>query len=71
MWKQHRYMDQYDQIKKSLENGAKKPTEFMQEYKRAIQDEDYERAAAITDALRPLNYYTKDTHKFIDKLWNG
>lgn len=70
MWNSTRYERLKNEIESTLTNDTKKPYTYMQEYKKAITDEDYEKAKAITEALKPLNYDTKDTHTHIACLWN-
>lgn len=62
----------YESVKaateRSLNQGYKKPYEFMESYKEAIEMENYEDAKAISDVLMPLNYDVTDTHGHINRL---
>ena len=69
-WNSKRYSATLISIQEGIDKGYKSPADYMTEYKRCIELEDYEQAKAITEVLRPLNYYTEDTHPHIDCLWN-
>lgn len=68
MFNNERYIKLKTKIKSDLGNKVKCPFNFMMEYKQAIVEEDYEKAKAITEVLRPLNYETSDTHGHIKEL---
>ena len=67
MFDNSRYLKAKQEVQQALDNG-KKPFDFMMEYKQCIAVEDYEKAKAITECLKPLNYDTKDTHMHIKVL---
>lgn len=62
----------YDKAKNNVQydlaKELKTPYDYMQEYKRCINREDYETAKAITEVLEPLKYFTADTHRHISSL---
>lgn len=65
-----RYNEMKETVETAIEKGRVTPAEYMKDYKKCIVNEDYEKAKAITDVIRPLNFYTEDTHVHIDELWN-
>jgi hypothetical protein len=68
MWNKERY----DQVKTKcscdLKSGFKQPHDYMHEYKKMVEKEDYEACKAITEILEPLNFFTADTHQHIKSL---
>lgn len=67
-------LENYEFYKKKaqcdLDSRAKKPFDLMIEYKKSISDENYELSKALTEVLKPLNYFTSDTHAHINELNN-
>lgn len=51
-----------------IESEYRSPSDYMKVYKAAIIQEDYERAKAIAEVLKPLGYYVADTHRHIPGL---
>ena len=64
------YLTQKANMQSVLDKAYKTPSELMKEYEWCIETEDYEKAKAITEVLKPLNYHTEDTHAHILCLWN-
>ena len=67
-WNEKRYNEQLSIIADDINSGRKKPYDYMLEYKKAVNTDDFERCKAITEILKPLNYDTADTHNHIEKL---
>ena len=67
MFNKERYEREKRLVANNIADHLKTPKEYMHEYKRAIIEEDYEKAKAITDILEPLNYFTIDTHQHLFK----
>lgn len=67
-WDKKKYLNYKYYVQRKLDNKEKTAFDFMQEYKTAIIQDDFELAKAITECLKPLNYDTADTHKHIKQL---
>ena len=67
-WNEKHYKDYKRKVEDDINSGIKKPYDYMQEYKRKVETEDYEACKAITEVLEPLHYYTADTHNHIPCL---
>ena len=67
-WNEKRYLEQLEIVSNNIKNGTKKPYDYMIEYKKAVNEDDFEKCKAITEVLKPLNYDTSDTHSHIEKL---
>jgi hypothetical protein len=68
MWNQTRYEEVKRKCSADIKSGLKDPCDYMQEYKKMVDKEDYEACKAITEVLEPLNFFTADTHKHIRSL---
>ena len=62
MWNYELYIKSMLICEEKIETGEKKPVHFMFEYKKMIEQENYEAAQAITEVLKQYNFDTKDTH---------
>lgn len=69
-WNQTRYEAEKMACERALRIKSTTPYDYMQQYKKAIIADDFEKAKAITDVLKPLNYDTADTHAHIEQLKN-
>lgn len=65
---QKRYQDYKFSINNVIKNKSSTPDQYMKIYKKAIIEQDYEKAKAITEVLKPLHYDTSDTHQHIKSL---
>ena len=65
MWKISKYEETKQECERMIKKGIKKPYDYMVEYKKAIKEDNFEKAKAITDVLYPLNYHmnTEEPHK--------
>ena len=67
-WDEKKYRALKLSVQREIDLNKKSPYDFMQEYKRAVVDDEFEYCKAITEVLRPLNYHTADTHPHIQQL---
>lgn len=68
MWNQKRYEEVKAKCKADITSKCKSPYDYMFEYKKMVEIEDYEACKAITEVLSPLNYKTEDAHVYIASL---
>ena len=62
------YRMYYTQIVHNIELQGRSAFSYMWAYADSIKAENYERAKAITDVLKPLGYNTADTHYLLPNL---
>jgi len=67
-WDNVRYEVCKQNVIAAIKNKSKTPYDYMQAYKKAVEQDDFELCKAITEVLAPLNYFTADTHAHIPLL---
>ena len=67
-WNEQRYLNMKKKCARDISTGNKRAIDYMDHYKKMINIENYESAKAITEVLKPLNYFTEDTHDHIQRL---
>lgn len=65
MWNNERYLDVKSSAGADLRTGYKSAYALMNEYKRSIENEDYEEAKALTEVLAKKGHDTLETHRDI------
>lgn len=51
-----------------IKSGHKRPSDYMGDYKRMVELDDFEACKAITEVLEMFGYKTADTHRHIRTL---
>ena len=64
-WDDKKYERVKLQCSSDVKHKRKTPYDYMMLYKKAIREDDFESAKAITEVLKPFNYDTNDTHPHI------
>lgn len=68
MWNEETYLENKKHYEMLLKNGFKNPFDLMVDYQKSIVEDDFELSKAITEILRPLNFQTAETHRYIESL---
>ena len=68
MWDKDKYLRAKDSCLYNIKNGVYSKSQYMEKYIKAIEEENYEMAKAITDVLANFGMQTANTHKHIKSL---